>query len=118
MDINKQISQYIKSSEVNKNINPEKQGRHILGHELYIEGRSYLLDGVNPQELVDIYHGTGEPRKTHQNTWKNKEYIETSNYIGIDINPSTGEQTITDCFIIHYSKTGTHIVPTKRRQNP
>ncbi|MCL1986396.1 MAG: polymorphic toxin type 50 domain-containing protein [Firmicutes bacterium] len=75
------ILQYVKSSAVNKNINPEKQGRHILGHELYIEGRSYLLDGVNPQELVDIYHGTGEPKTTKKGEWKNKEYIEATSYI-------------------------------------
>ena len=115
MDINKQISQYIKSSEVNKNINPEKQGRHILGHELYIEGRSYLLDEVNPQELVDIYHGTGDVKTDRNGNWDNKEYITASINIGVDVNPKTGMHTVTNRFAIHYSKTGTHIVPTERR---
>ena len=114
MDINKQISQYIKSSEVNKTINPEKQGRHILGHELYIEGRSYLLDGVNPQELVDIYHGTGIAYFSDKGKWNQKETIELKENIAICIDPLTNVKEYTNRFTIHYSKTGTHIVPSKR----
>ncbi|MCL2015610.1 MAG: polymorphic toxin type 50 domain-containing protein [Defluviitaleaceae bacterium] len=116
--MNMEILKHIKSPAVDKIINPEKQGRHILGHRLYIDGRSYLLDGVDPQELVDKYHGTGDIKVDRNGNWDSKEYVTALIDIGVDIDPKTGQQTITNRFTIHYSKTGTHIVPTERRDYP
>jgi len=109
------IRERIKSNEIDKTVNTEKQNRHIRNSDKYVEGRSYLLDDVNAQELVDKYHGTGEIDVTRKGIWKNKEYVTVDRNIGVDINPDTGVETASNRFTIHYSKTGTHIVPAKRR---
>jgi hypothetical protein len=110
------IRERIASGDVSITINPEKQNRHIKGSDGYIDGRSYLLDGVDAQELVDRYHGTGYVLLNDANKMRiSKENIITDYNIGVRINPKTGEETLTNRFTIHYSKTGVHIVPTKRR---
>jgi len=113
--INNIIYERIKSSEINKAINAEKQSRHIRDSGGYVEGRSYLLDGVDAQALVDRYHGTGKARLNKTKTeWTSKEFVVADRDIGVSINPSTGVESLTNRFTIHYSKTGTHIVPTER----
>ena len=108
-----EISDFIKSDAVNKTINPEKQSRHILGSNGYIPGRSYLFDSVDAQELVDKYHGTGRAEISRMGMWKNVENVTADRNIGVRIDPKTGEETPTNRFTIHYSKTGTHVVPAK-----
>ena len=111
-----QIRKHIRSDVVDKTINPEKQNRHVLDSGGYVPGRSYLLKGIDAQELVNIYHATGEIRFAKSTgVWKNRETVTTDRDIGITINLITGEETVTNRFTIHYSKTGTHIVPNERR---
>ena len=113
----KEMRKHIQSDAVNKTINPEKQSRHDRNSDGYVPGRSYLLGDVDAQELVDRYHGTGDVRLSRAgDTWINKEFIIADKNIGINVNPKTGEETITNRFTIHYSGTGTHIVPTERRE--
>ena len=113
----KDIRQYICSDEVSKTVNPEKQSRHIIGSAGYIKGRSYLLPGVDAQELVDKYHGTGKIRLNRAgDAWINKELVVADRDIGVSINHRTGEETVTNRFTIHYSNTGTHVVPTERKE--
>lgn len=107
------ISEHIRSDAVNKTINPEKQSRHILDSDGYVAGKSYLLDGVNAQELVDKYANTGRAELTSSGNWKNKETVTADMHIGVRVDPNTLEGTLTNRFVIHYSRTGTHIVPTK-----
>ncbi|MCL1986971.1 MAG: polymorphic toxin type 50 domain-containing protein [Firmicutes bacterium] len=113
--MNAQLTQQLQTGEISKAINPEKQGRHFVNHENYIEGRSYLFDWVNPQELVDKYHGKGEVPQHANGNWYNQEFVSVGENIGVCIDKKTGEKMITDIIAIHYSKTGTHIVPAKRR---
>ena len=111
------VATIIRSDAVNKNVNPEKQSRHDRNSVSYIPGRSYLFDGVSAQELVDRYHGTGEIRLSRAgDTWMNKESVTADRNIGVSINSVTGEETITNRFTIHYSNTGTHVVPTQRKE--
>ena len=112
-----EIKQFIRSTAVNKTINPEKQSRHILDSSGYIDGRSYLLDCVDAQALVDKYHGTGYVPLNHDGTWKNKETVSLDHWIAVNVNPVTGEKNLTNRFTIHYSRTGTHIVPSERSKN-
>ena len=111
-----QARAHIRSDAVNKTVNPEKQSRHDRNSNRYVKERSYLLEGIDAQELVDRYHGTGDIRINRANNeWTNKEFIIADRNIGMNVNPTTKEETITNRFIIHYSRTGTHIVPTERR---
>ena len=44
--------QYIRSDAVIKTVNPEKQSRHEIGSEKYVNGRSYLLPGIDAKKLL------------------------------------------------------------------
>ena len=109
-----EIRAHIRSDAIVKKINPEKQSKHIKESIGYIAGRSYLLPSVDAQELVDKFHGTGHIAQSG-GIWKNKETIAANFDIGIEVDIESGMETITNRFTIHYSKTGTHIVPSKRR---
>lgn len=104
---------YIKSDEQPKNIHLGKQGKHILGHNNYIQGRSYLTISIEEAEqLIKRYASTGTFELQRNGEVKNRELIECNKNIGININNQTGELTETNRFYIHYSKDGVHIVPT------
>ena len=107
------IHKRIKSDDIDKTVNVEKQNRHIRGTHEYTYGRSYLFDGIDPQELVDRYHGTGHTPRNWRGEWKNVETVIADNNIGVYIDRSTKQETQTNRFTIHYSNTGTHIVPSK-----
>ena len=115
--MNQDISEFIKSDAVNKTINPEKQSRHDINSNGYIKGRSYLLPGVNAQDLVNKYHGIGWSPLTETGKWKNKETVSIGEIIGVEIDRFTKEEIFTDRFTIHYSKTGTHVVPDRKRNH-
>ena len=108
------IRKLIKSDAVTKKVNVQKQNRHILGSPGYIEGRSYIYGDVETaQALVDRYHGTGTLVLSKKQKWTNKEVVETNSVIGCVVDPSSGEISGTDRITIHYSLTGTHVIPTK-----
>lgn len=108
------IRKLIKSDAVTKKVNVRKQNRHILGSPGYIEGRSYIYGDVETaQALVDRYHGTGTLVLSKKQKWANKEVVETNSVIGCVVDPSSGEISGTNRITIHYSLTGTHVVPTK-----
>ncbi|MDU7164185.1 MAG: phage minor capsid protein [Anaerococcus vaginalis] len=108
-------------SDYNLTINPGRQDKHIQDTNNYKQElakgthKSYLLDSVNPQELVDKYAGTGELRRVKNvGKWINKEFIEADKDIGYWINSKNGDEVITSRFSISYSKEkGVHIVPAK-----
>ena len=113
-ELQKKAQAHIRSDAVNKTINPEKQNRHNISSNEYIKGRSYLLLGIDAQELVNRYHGTGHVAIS-KGIWKNKETVTIDKVIGIHVDRLTGEETATNRFTIHYSNTGAHVVPAKRR---
>lgn len=92
-----------------------KQGKHIIGHNNYIEGRSYITISVNDvQKLINEYAGTGSIDRDANGVWKNTETVETEKIIGVDVDNRTGQQTETNMFKIHYAKKGVHIVPKRK----
>lgn len=102
-------------AEYNLNIHEGRQGKHIIGHNNY-KGKSYLLDGVNPQELVNRYAGTDEIRRFDSGNWIKKQFFEHSDYIGVVVDSKTGRKTKTKYFLIDYSREkGTHIVPRLKK---
>ena len=100
------------SGELPLKINQEKQLRHVLpeGATKMPDGRSYVTIGMEEcQGVVDRYNCTGDV--THiVASHKFKELIETDTIIGVD---GYSNQETNQAFI-NYSKTGTHIVPTKK----
>ncbi|MBO6230430.1 MAG: hypothetical protein J6O50_07665 [Ruminiclostridium sp.] len=59
---------------------------------------------------MNTYHATGIVRITNNGN-QVKETVNIDKIIGCDSNPATGVLTPTNKITIHYSKTGTHIVP-------
>ncbi|SHJ88425.1 phage putative head morphogenesis protein, SPP1 gp7 family [Caminicella sporogenes DSM 14501] len=102
---------------LDKTIHEGKQGKHIIGHNNFIDGRSYLTISIEKaQELVNKYAGTGKLQFNKKGEWNKKELIIIDREIGVNVNNNTGEKTPTNKFIIHYSKSGTHIVPTLKER--
>ena len=69
----------------------------------------------DPPKMVyrSTYAGTGKLRRDSKDKWTSKEFIVADKYIGVVIDPVTGEEIKTKRFSIHYAKNGTHIVPRK-----
>ncbi|MBR5539390.1 MAG: hypothetical protein IKU61_05770 [Clostridia bacterium] len=105
-DIGKAVKNSTSFAEFSKKIHAGKQGKHILGHNNYQKGKSILnISNETAQKLVDKYSGTG------RRIGSNKEIVDFKRIIGKYVDPKTGKTYDTTVGTIHYSKTGTHIVP-------
>lgn len=93
-------------------INKQKQNRHILGTKEYREDKSVLYVSIEEaQDLVDRYHGTGEMMYNKKGEWENTETVKTNKIVGYLTDWATNQKIGTKTVTIHYSRTGTHIVP-------
>lgn len=111
------IKAEIEKGTIKLEINPEKQARHIKGSSEYKEGRSYLTINVTEaQDVINIKNGTGILLKDKDGK-PVKERIDCGRTIGVDVDKNSRKETITDKGTIHYSKTGTHLVPRKDNKN-
>ena len=98
-------------SEYPKTLNEGKQGKHIPGHNNYQEGKSELtISMFEASKLVDKYSGKGTP------VGDNKERVDFGQIIGNYKDPNTHNRVPTTIGIIHYSKSGTHIVPARPKE--
>lgn len=108
------VKDAIASGKVSVTVNTDKQNRHIKGSSGYIEGRSYMKGTVeDAQKLITELSGTGEPVYKPNGEWNNKEKVVADKVIGVNIDPNTMKETDTSKATIHYSKTGSHIIPRK-----
>lgn len=106
------VEEAIRSGEIVKTINKEKQKRHTKSY--HTPGRSYLDgDFEFAQELVDKLSGTGQPVISDSGEWLRMERVEDSNTIGVFVDYETGQEKRTNKAMIRYSKTGTHIHPRR-----
>ena len=123
-EMREKFNSAVKSGIIKTGINNEHFENHIRGtkgYEKYLQKNlekgapppSYLtITKEECQALVDRYAGTGQFKYDPKST-KMQEIISQDKPIGTYIDPRTGEvvENTTD-FRIHYSKTGSHIVPT------
>lgn len=95
-------------SDYPKTVHASRQDKHIPGTNNYIEGRSIFSGTKNQAEqLIKQYSGSGQP------IGNNKERVDFGRVIGYYVDESTGQSYPTTMGIIHYSKSGAHIVPSK-----
>lgn len=91
-----------------------QQGKHILGYNNYLEGRSYIVDASmkDIQECIKKHAGNGTINRYRNGDWDNTESIVDNSIVGYVL--SIDKTWIaTNKFKIHYSKEkGTHMVPT------
>ena len=111
-----QLQKKICSESYSKQIEEGKQGKHILGHNNYIEGRSYLtVDIKEVQNLVNKYAGTGKIQRDAQGRWNHKEIVNMQRNVGV-YKDLKGNELPTGVVTIHYSQKGVHIVPAKPKE--
>ena len=90
-----------------------KQGKHIVGHNNFIKGRSYLT--ISEDEVLKLVReksGTGKIIRSKDGKYLNKEKIKVKENIGVYVDLD-GKEIPTNAFIIHYAKDGVHIVPAR-----
>ena len=92
-------------------INWDKQGRHIKGHKNYIPGRSILT--ADPELLLQLYADEGNGLTTYTGVAKNRERFDHTEVIGIYKSEDGAYRLPTTRGIIHYSKTGAHVIPSR-----
>lgn len=116
------IRRSIGTSSFPLDVHKGKQGKHIIGHNNFKEGKSRLVvedakDGVKfAQYLVNKYARTGLIKRDKNGNWTSKEKIEAQEIVGY-VNTDGENFVATKCFMIHYSKTGVHIVPILEEEN-
>jgi RHS repeat-associated protein len=109
----KMITAPVVEAELAPKIHMGKQGKHIPGHNNYLQGRSKLTYN-NPQNLVDRFAGKGQQVGNIPSGMPGfKERVDFGEVIGIYVDKTTGESIPTTVGIIHYSKDGVHIVPAR-----
>lgn len=77
--------------------------------------RSVLRKDIDPQEIVDKYGGTGRLSLSDDGKTMN-EYIELPGVIGKTFDKKIGRYVDTKTIQIKYSKGGTHVIPTIRKE--
>lgn len=82
-----------------------EEGKHIRGHNNFIEGKSYFYDDVSPQELLDGVHKSDFPIVS--TGARGNPVVNFGKPIGVDANSGLHTQFGQ----IHYGKKGAHIVP-------
>ncbi|MGS4173055.1 polymorphic toxin type 50 domain-containing protein, partial [Staphylococcus pseudintermedius] len=120
-----EMTDAIDSGKIKVELNVEKQNRHQLGHQLYEDYKkkniqkglpipSYtILDNEELNSMIRQKSGKGYLVANNAGKWLNREIIDFGKIIGkayID-----GEFIETKWGTVHYSKTGTHIVPRKEK---
>ncbi|PPD64344.1 minor capsid protein [Staphylococcus pseudintermedius] len=117
----KEMTDAIDSGKIKAELNPNKQNRHQLGHKLYEEYKeknaqkgmltpSYtILDNDELNTLIRQKVGKGYLTTDITGKWNNKEIIDFGKIIGKD--NIKGQFIETKRGTVHYSKTGTHVIP-------
>ena len=105
----------IRSGELPLSVKEGDQGKHVCGHNNYDPARSELDGGMEAaRALVRRYHGRGDMR-AHLDKNGNlsaREICQAEGRIGT-WRDERGNEAPTDRFTIHYSKRGTHVVPSE-----
>ena len=115
--LDKGVQNRIRSNPAYTTLKVGQQGKHILGHNNYTEGRSYLTITMDEaQEIVNKYAGTGEIKRDSKGKWTHKEFVTAEKTIGYIVPEGGGEPIPTKRFSISYAvgkSKGAHIVPAK-----
>lgn len=104
----------IKHNLINTKIRVKKQNQHIFGEKMYIDGKSYFsLERNEVYQLIEETKGTGQLFKDSSGAYK--EIVVSNKNIGHFINKKNNIDTVTDTYLIVYSKDGIHSYPISRR---
>ena len=110
----KTIQNNVRSGKYNLTVLQGRQGKHIHGHNNYMEGKGIVemtFDEI--QALVDRTAGTGRIVRDSKGHWTKKEIITDDAFKGI-FKSLDGVTQETNTFNISYGKDGTHIIPRRK----
>lgn len=106
----------IESGEISTKLDKKKQGRHVVGNPDY---EKRIANGETPscitvskmkiQEIINSKSLTGEIQSPSKGQYQ--ELITADEDFGIFVSLVTHKQYTTNRGVIHYSKSGTHLVP-------
>ena len=120
-DAQKILKKEIENGRINLRIKIGLQEKHIMGTNNYNqeikEGRSPSVLTVDAQTLVNKHAGKGELLWQNNDKWAQKERFDDENEIGIYKSLKDNLSKSTRSGKIHYSKNGTHVVPTRERDD-
>lgn len=104
----KDAKKAVNISSFPKKVHPGRQGKHILGHNNYKNGKSIFSGTLDDaQKLIKEYSGTGQKINS------NSERVNFNRVIGKFVDEATGKAYDTTIGTIRYSKDGAHIVPAR-----
>lgn len=106
------IQEMFDSGKWKDKINPEKQARHM--ESTAPEGKSYFFDDVDVEYLYEQNKMTSTFRRRRGINEKNFELIDLDHNKEYGIDVYTKENI--NGFTIHYSKTGSHLIPTYNKR--
>lgn len=113
----KRIQARLQSNPAYTTLKTGQQGKHIIGHNNYTEGRSYLTVSMDEaQQLIKQYAGTGKLKRDNSGKWTHKEFVTADRVIGYIVPLDGGEPIPTKRFSISYAtgkNKGAHMVPAK-----
>lgn len=116
--IKKEFELAIESGKISTKLDKKKQGAHIKGNPAYEdriargEHPSYVtISKMEIQTVINKTSGTGVffKRPDGQIT----EKVQWHTQIGVCVEKHSGKEFSTNNAVIHYSKSGAHIVPSK-----
>lgn len=91
-----------------KGLHAGRQGKHIETHRNYMPGKSIFSGTIkDASDLIKKYSGKGTPAGV------GKERVDFGKVIGYYVDKETGKKYPTTMGIIHSSKNGKHIVPSR-----
>lgn len=111
------LDEKMANGEISLKVNTGSQNKHIsTSHAYDAEANKSIFHGTleDAQALINKYSGTGTLKYSRTGNWVNKELITIDEDIGI-YKSIGGVEEVTNSFIIHYGKKGSHIVPARRR---
>lgn len=96
------------------NLEEGKQGKHIMSHPNYQQGKSTLTISMDEaKRLAEQYSGKGQVIGNPETS--NREKVDFGKIIGI-YRDSKGNEYPTTMGQIHHSKNGVHIVPAHPKE--
>lgn len=116
-DVKSELRAKIENGELSTKLDKDKQGEHIIGNPGYKrriangEFPSYItVSKMEIQKIINAKSLTGQVKK--ENDGRYREVITADDYFGVACSLVTHESARTNRGVIHYSKSGAHLVPT------
>jgi phage-related protein (TIGR01555 family) len=115
-----EFTQMVADGRISLKVNAEKQARHTKGDKLYNQlvesGKHPSYIENTPSELQKIVDNASGGRLIKRKSNAFVRVASDDGFKGTCVDRETGEEARTNRFTIHYSKTGTHVVPTSQEE--